>query len=393
VQQPTVSPGTGTYTSAQSVTVTNQTSGASVYYTLDGSEPTQSSAPVAGSIPISTQTTLRAKAFRGSWTPGNNSASYYFNYGTLPTPTATPGGGSYTTDQTVTLALPGGPGSAVVRYTLDGSTPSTGSPLYTAPLAISATTTVKARAFHVDYTSGGTLSATYTMSAATPTFTVAAGDYPAGQTVAIATATPNATIRYTLNGVAPAATDPVFTPGFPLTVGNYTLKASAFRTGFTTSGVASAAYSVTGSVSDPRVATGATHTLVVKRDGTVWATGSNGWGNLGDASTTARTTLVSVVGLTGIRSIAAGVNHSAAVGQDGRLYTWGANSSRQLGDGTTVSYRTTPTLVTGVPALVAVAAGQNHTLALTSTGDVYASAPMPVGRSAMAARQRRLPPC
>ena len=76
----------------------------------------------------------------GNWTPERYARRhYYFNYGTLPTPTASPGGGSYTTDQTVALALPGGPGSAVIRYTLDGSTPGTGSPLYTAPITVSVT--------------------------------------------------------------------------------------------------------------------------------------------------------------------------------------------------------------------------------------------------------------
>ena len=114
------------------------------------------------------------------------------------------------------------------------------------------------------------------------------------------------------------------------------------------------------------------HTLVLKRDGTVWSTGANGWGFLGDGSTTSRQMLGMVAGLTGIRSIAAGASHSAAVGQDGRLYTWGQNNSRQLGDGTSATHRTTPTLITGVPAMVAVVAGQNHTLALASAGEVYA---------------------
>ena len=202
---------------------------------------------------------------------------------------------------------------------------------------------------------------------------------------------PTPTIRYTLNGATPTVTDPIFTPGFPLTVGNYTLKAAAFRTGFTTSGVASAAYTVLGNVSDPRIATGATHTLVVKRDGTVWGTGWNGWGNLGDGSTSTRTALVPVAGLTGIRSIAAGAGHSAAVDQDGRLYTWGQNTSRQLGDGTTVSHRTTPTLVTGVPALVAARPGRTTRWPSPAPARFTPSAPTPLGRSAMVPR-RRPPP-
>jgi alpha-tubulin suppressor-like RCC1 family protein len=372
VLPPSISPGTGNYTTAQSVTITNQTAGASVRYTLDGSEPTLSSPEPSGPIPVATQMTLKAKAFKSGWTSSSTAAaSYYFNYGTLPTPTATPGEGSYTTDQTVTLALSGGPGSAQIRYTLDGSIPGTGSPLYAGPITVGSTATLKAKAFHPDYTAGGVLSAVYTLSVATPTFTQAAGTHPAGQVVAIATNTPNATIRYTLTGVAPTTNDAILPPGATLTLGNYTLKAAAWRTGFTTSGVATAAYEVTGDVTPARVAAGGTHTLTVRRDGTVWATGNNGWGMLGDGSTTNRSTPVMVAGLTGIRSAAAGASHSVAVGLDGRLWAWGQNTSRQLGDNTSISYRATPTLIAGVPSMVAVAAGTSHSLALSSTGEVF----------------------
>jgi alpha-tubulin suppressor-like RCC1 family protein len=372
VQGPTINPGSGVYTSAQSVTITNQTSGATVRYTLDGTEPTLSSAEPNGPIAVSTQMMLKAKAFRGTWTPTGTSASYYFNYGTLPTPTATPGGGSYTTDQTVTLALPGGPGSAAIRYTLDGTTPGTGSPLYTGPITISSTSTLKAKAFHPDYTLGGMFSATYTLTAATPTFTAASGTYPAGQVVAISTSTQNATIRYTLTGVAPTATDPVLLPGMTLTLGDYTLKATAFKTGYTTSATATATYQVTGEVMQPRIATGDTYTLVVKRDGTVWGFGSNGWGYLGDGTTTPRSLPVRAAGVTGIKGVAAGVQHALAVALDGRVYSWGNNGSGQQGDGATIGYRTVPWPVPAVTNAVAVAAGSYHSLALTNTGQVYA---------------------
>jgi alpha-tubulin suppressor-like RCC1 family protein len=373
VLSPTVSPGTGTYTTAQSVTLTNQTSGATVRYTVDGSEPTLASAEPSGTIPIATQTTLKAKAFRSGWSASSTAAaSYYFSYGTLPTPTATPGGGSYTTDQTVTLALPGGPGGAAIRFTLDGSIPGPSSTLYTGPITVGTTATLKAKAFHPDYTAGGVLSASYTLSVETPTFTQASGTYAAGTVVAIATNTANATIRYTLNGATPTTNDPILAPGTTLTLGAYTLKAAAWRTGFTASGVATAVYDVTGDVTSTRVAAGGTHTLAVRRDGTLWATGNNGWGMLGDASTTNRLTPVMVTGLTGIKGAAAGASHSLAVGLDGRLYAWGFNTSRQLGDGTSVTYRAVPTVISGVPAMVAVAAGTSHSLALTSTGDVYA---------------------
>jgi alpha-tubulin suppressor-like RCC1 family protein len=278
----------------------------------------------------------------------------------------------YSSDQTVTLTLPNAPSGAVIRYTTNGSDPSAGSTLYTGPIAVATALTVKARAFHSDWTQSVVASATYAFTAATPTFTVASGTYPAGQIVAIASGTPNATIRYTVTGVAPTANDPVFVPGSTLTLGDYTLTATAFKTGYTTSATATATYQVTGDVTQPRIAAGDTHTLVVKRDGTVWGFGSNGWGYLGDNSTTTRSLPVRAAGVTGIKGVAAGFQHSLAVGLDGRVYSWGNNTSGQQGDGATIGYRTVPWPVPAVTNAVAVAAGSNHSLALTNTGQVYA---------------------
>src|SRR5258705_3874816 len=61
---------------------------------------------------------------------------------TVATPTFNPPGGSYATAQSVTLATT--TAGASIRYTLDGSTPTATSTLYTGPIGISTTTTVKA---------------------------------------------------------------------------------------------------------------------------------------------------------------------------------------------------------------------------------------------------------
>jgi chitinase len=203
-------------------------------YTTDGTEPTPSSPAYGGALPIATGTTLKAKAFKSGWTDSvTRTASYTFNYGTLNAPVISPSGGTYSTDQTVSLTAPSAPSGAVLRYTLNGADPSGSSALYTGPLTVASGLTLKARAFHVDWTQSAVASATYAFTAATPTFTVATGTYPAGQVVALATSTPNATIRYTLTGAAPTANDPVLLPGSTLTLGDYTLTASAWKTGYT----------------------------------------------------------------------------------------------------------------------------------------------------------------
>ena len=88
------------------------------------------------------------------------------------------------------------------------------------------------------------------------------------------------------------------------------------------------------------IATGGTHSLALKSDGTVWAWGLNSSGQLGNGTTTNQSYAVQVklvggAALTGIADIAAGANHSLARKTDGTLWAWGSNANGQLADGTT----------------------------------------------------------
>ena len=121
-----------------------------------------------------------------------------------------------------------------------------------------------------------------------------------------------------------------------------------------------------------RVAAGLNHIVALKSDGTVWAWGSNSIGQLGDGTTTNRSSPVQVPGLTGVVAVAAGFAHTLALKSDGSLWVWGSNSSGQLGDGTTTYYRTSPVQVPGLTGVVAVAGGGYYSLALKSDGSVWA---------------------
>jgi len=124
---------------------------------------------------------------------------------------------------------------------------------------------------------------------------------------------------------------------------------------------------------------GSYHTCALK-GGKVYCWGWNGFGQLGDGTTTYYRTTPTLVadgamGNSGVTAIAAGHGHTCAL-KGGQVYCWGWNGKGQLGDGTTTYYRTTPTLVAdgamGNSGVTAVAAGYGHTLGLKDTTCLFA---------------------
>ena len=127
------------------------------------------------------------------------------------------------------------------------------------------------------------------------------------------------------------------------------------------------------------IASGFDTAYALKADGTVWAWGENTSGQVGDGTTTGRTTPVQVVGpggsgfLTGVTALAGGYFHALALKSDGTVWTWGSNSQGELGNGTKVN-SPTPVQVVGsggvgaLGAVTAVAGGFGHSLALMSNG-------------------------
>ncbi len=114
------------------------------------------------------------------------------------------------------------------------------------------------------------------------------------------------------------------------------------------------------------------HTLALKSDGTLWAWGYNGFGELGDSTLVDRYFPGLVLGINSVTAIHASRNaHSLAIRTDSTLWSWGRNNYGQLGDGTIIS-SIYPHQVAGLSGIVAVSAGQWCTVALKSDGTVWA---------------------
>ena len=78
---------------------------------------------------------------------------------------------------------------------------------------------------------------------------------------------------------------------------------------------------------------------MVHHDGSLWTTGFNGYGQLGDGTTTNRYTFVKVID-SGVQAMTGGWLHTIVMKQDGSLWTTGYNENGELGDGTTTSRST-----------------------------------------------------
>ena len=134
-----------------------------------------------------------------------------------------------------------------------------------------------------------------------------------------------------------------------------------------------------------QVAAGGNHSLAVTASGQLYAFGYNGYGGLGSATNsgtgnpTPTPTPVSLPGEIGpVTQVAAGGAHSLAVTASGQLYAFGLNGTGELGSATNISTNNpnpTPTLVTlpdEIGPVTQVAAGSNHSLAVTASGQLYA---------------------
>jgi len=124
-----------------------------------------------------------------------------------------------------------------------------------------------------------------------------------------------------------------------------------------------------------QVAGGGLHTTAIKTDGTLWTWGPNNFGQLGDNTTTNRSTPVTTfAGGNNWKQVSCGYRHTTAIKTDGTLWIWGDNSSGQLGinlAGATNSRTTPVTTFAGGNNWKQVSGGRDHTAAIKTDASLW----------------------
>ena len=120
-----------------------------------------------------------------------------------------------------------------------------------------------------------------------------------------------------------------------------------------------------------QVSCGQRAVAAVKTDGTIWSWGDNGYGQLGDDSSTAKSSPVQVIGGTNWSSVSASSMGNLAIKKDGTLWGWGRNNSGELADNTAVQKSSPVQIVGGGTNWTRVCAGYYHAVATKSNGTLW----------------------
>ena len=191
--------------SESEITLNCVNSGAVIHYTTDGSEPTAASPVYSSPIPAG-KFTLKANAVVSGYPyTVTESCDFALGQADMPNISAADGSVFFFSGNTVSLATE--TDGAEIRYTLDGSDPTSDSALYVEPFTINDTTTVKAKAFKADWFDSDIAEATFTREwhvVDTPVISPNGGEFAnASQEVSISCGTEGATIYYTTDGSDP----------------------------------------------------------------------------------------------------------------------------------------------------------------------------------------------
>jgi uncharacterized repeat protein (TIGR03803 family) len=239
---PQFSLASGTYAAARTVSLTDYTSGAAIYYTTDGDDPTADSTRYKDPIRVTENETIKAIAVAEELSDSAIATASYKIAAAAPQFSLK--SGTYDSVQFVTLT--DAATRTGIRYTLNGDTPTESSAPYSAPIRVGKTETIKAIAFAHDHAPSAVAAASYTihLPAAAPAFSPAPGDYASAITVHLSDATSGATIFYTTNGATPTTSSTKYTETGIKVSQSETVKAIATAPDRSNSAIVSGTYTI-----------------------------------------------------------------------------------------------------------------------------------------------------
>lgn len=228
VKAPVFTPDGGSYYPSANVTLASETDGAVIYYTLDGSDPDETSLVYSSAIHLTATTTVKAIAVKADMNNSDITEAEYIIENKVSKPVFDKADGTYAagTEVEISSATPG----ALIYYTTDGSQPNTGSASGYAPVTLTLTENVSVKAYAVKsgMDDSDTVSAEYSVKAAAPQFSLPGGPYDFPRTVELSTSTAGAQIRYTLDGSTPGQSSPLYSGAITISAA-LTLKAIALK--------------------------------------------------------------------------------------------------------------------------------------------------------------------
>lgn len=208
---PTLSLTSGTYTTVETLTMSDSTAGATIYYSANATSATPVWTAYGGPITVGTTETIEAIAMANGYsTSAAATAAYTINLPATATPTFSVPGGTYTTTQTVILS--DATAGATIYYTINGTTPTTSSPVYTGAITVSSSETIEAIALAPGHSSSAVSSATYTITASPTLISLVSSANPSNVSQYVtftATVTgpagvevPTGSVQFSVNGMA-----------------------------------------------------------------------------------------------------------------------------------------------------------------------------------------------
>ncbi|PKL42693.1 MAG: hypothetical protein CVV42_20775, partial [Candidatus Riflebacteria bacterium HGW-Riflebacteria-2] len=226
----------GTYNNAVDVSITSSTPGAQIYYTTDGSEPTEIPALLySAPFTVSATTTVKAKAFKAGNTPSATLTGVYsIEPLTVLDPIVVPEDDTNPFYEPFFVFMYPRTTDSVIHYTTNGDEPTIASDTYAAPFLLNSSAVIKAKAFKNGFASN-TVTRNYRITGKVNisgvTITPNPGYYTTLQTIStVGALNPiDAVLRYTTDGSNPTFASPLFNPLNPPLGSTLNLKIRGFK--------------------------------------------------------------------------------------------------------------------------------------------------------------------